>query len=527
MEEAATGRLVCQCMAGYQRSGTACSSINPCLQKPCHAHATCSHTGPNKHICACAAGYTGDGRVCLPVNPCQTDQAGCSAETTKCVYDGPGASHCECLPGFHQLDDRRSCRLQDVCKPDSCHQKATCSTVQPGVTQCTCPEGYLGNGKVCYGDIMQRLRDLNTEPGGQWTGQLNDAILVFGSLSWALQNLGPFTVFVPINKGFRYMKSLLSDPLKARYLCKLHMVAGAMARDTLRRVDVFYTLTGKAGELDSTSTDAQTTVRLHGSRKKATIVEADVLASNGMIHLINRQMENIAPTVDSHTQENLMQVFSNYGKFSKFKSLLEKANLASLMDSPGPYTVFAPTNIALDAMAEGHLQYLTSDEGRSKLLELVRNHLVDSARLDIYNVVSSPMVVSMANQVLLFNVSENGRVFINGVSILEADVEMKNGQLYSLDGVLVPASIQPLLPHRCDVTEVQILKGQCGSCGSIATKCTSGFYTGSTYGCVYPLTLRRPPMSISTLGCTPVCNTTVTAAQPSTEPSVRPVLEAS
>ncbi|KAK0133012.1 Stabilin-2 [Merluccius polli] len=108
--------------------------------------------------------------------------------------------------------------------------------------------------------------------------------------------------------------------------------------------------------------DAKTKIRLRGSKKKVTIVKADIMASNGMIHLVSKYMDNMAPTVDSDMQENLMKVISDYGKFSKFKSLLEKADLASLMDSPGPFTVFAPTNNAFSTMAEGHLQYLTSAE---------------------------------------------------------------------------------------------------------------------------------------------------------------------
>ncbi|CAL8324172.1 unnamed protein product [Lota lota] len=510
VEDAMTGRLECQCAVGYQPSGDQCTSVNPCLRRPCHAHATCAHTGPNQHICACAGGHTGDGHVCTPVDPCQTDQAGCSATTARCVYDGPGASHCECLPGFHQLDRALSCHLQDVCTPESCHKMANCSTVQPGVTQCTCPEGYLGNGKVCYGDIMQRMRDLNTEPGGKWTGQLTDALAVFGSVSWPLQKLGPFTVFVPVHRAFRFTssKDILADALKAKYFCKLHMAAGSMAQDSLKRANVYYTLTGKAGEIDATSTDAQTKIRLRGSKKKVAILKSDVIASNGMIHLINNLIEIIPPTVDSDMQENLMKVISDYGKFSMFKSLLEKAGLASLMDSPGPYTVFIPTTDAFTAMADGHLRYLTSEEGRSKLVELLRNHIVESARLEIYNVVSSPGVVSMANQLLSFNVSENGRVLVNGMAVLEADVETRNGQLYSLDGVLVPASILPLLPHRCDVREVKA--GQCGSCSKSATsQCTSGIYAGTDHGCIFSLTLTKAALTIPVRGCAPRCNTTI------------------
>lgn len=150
--------------------------------------------------------------------------------------------------------------MKDSCRPDSCHKNANCTTVGPGRVEsvtgfhsrtdlitdywslitdspaplslrCACLQGYIGNGKVCYGNIMQRLNELNTEPRGEWTGQLSNAITLFSttncwfqegswtetesqtnkwsisvllaSLSWPLQNLGPFTIFVPINKGFK------------------------------------------------------------------------------------------------------------------------------------------------------------------------------------------------------------------------------------------------------------------------------------------------------------------------------------
>lgn len=42
----------------------------------------------------------------------------------------------------------------------------------------------------------------------------------------------------------------------------------------------------------------------------------------------------------------------------------QKAGLASVLDSPVPMTVFAPISSAFDAMAEGHMQYLTSADVR-------------------------------------------------------------------------------------------------------------------------------------------------------------------
>ncbi|XP_074554721.1 stabilin-2 [Halichoeres trimaculatus] len=508
MEDALTGELMCQCMPGYQMSGAQCLSINPCLQRVCHAQATCIHSGPNQHLCACKEGYTGDGRVCMAIDPCQTKQGGCSPGSARCVYDGPGKSHCECLPGFEQLSDG-SCTLKEACRPGSCDENANCTTVAPGQVECTCLEGYYGNGQTCYGNIIQRLNSLNTDPKGEWRGQLSKAISLFGSVSWPLQNLGPFTLFVPINSGFRGLLMLPGSPA-AKYLCKLHLVAGAMPFSSLKKTDVFYTLTGKSAETDSSGGNSQTKIRLHGSRKKGVILKSDLLASNGMIHIISKLMDSVSATVASDTQENLLKIISDYGKFDTFKSLLEKADLTSILDGPGPITVFAPTSSAFSKMTDGHLQYLQSDEGHNKLLEFLRNHLVPSTTLEVFNAVSSPRITTMANQVLSINVTENGQIFVDSAAVLEADVEAKNGRLYVIDQVLTPLSIQPVLPHRCDINETKIIKGECGSCSKVRNGCSSGVFTGSTIGCLYTLSHGKSLIRIPSTGCSPLCNTTVT-----------------
>uniref|UniRef100_A0A673BC57 Stabilin 2 n=1 Tax=Sphaeramia orbicularis TaxID=375764 RepID=A0A673BC57_9TELE len=422
IEEAATGQLACQCMPGYRKDSPNAQSINPCLQRICHAQATCIHTGPNQHMCACNEGYSGDGHVCMAIDPCQTNRGGCSADSTHCVYDEPGKSHCECLSGFKQLVDG-VCSLTDVCRPDSCHKNANCSTVAPGRFECTCLQGYVGNGKVCYGNIMQRLNELNTEPGMDF---IFFFISVLESLSWPLQNLGPFTVFVPINKAFRgsSVRTLMANQAKAKYLCKMHLVAGVMPFETLKKTDVFYTLTGKSAETDTSEGDYQTKIRIHGSRKKGVIIQSDVVASNGMIHFINKLMDSVSPTVDSDTEVQT--------------GILSLTDLTSVIDSPGVLTVFAPTTAAFDAMKEGQLQYLNSADGQ---------------------------------------------IQVNDAAVLEAAVEGRNGRLYVLDGVLIPPSIEPILPHRCDVTEN---KGECTSCSKVKlAQCSSGVSTVSVYNLLY------------------------------------------
>ncbi|XP_056311873.1 stabilin-2-like [Danio aesculapii] len=514
IEEMSTGQLVCKCKPGYQGDGVRCTSINPCLRSVCHANAVCAQTGPNKHVCTCTEGYSGDGRVCMPIDPCQTNLGNCTSGSTRCVYDGPGKAHCECLEGFEKFVEGQGCSIIDMCKPDSCHKYATCATAEPGTVECKCREGYLGNGKICFGDIIQQLNEMNSKPGGKWTGQLSSAITLFNQVTgWFLSSRGPFTVFVPVNKAFKgtSVKSLLADEMKARYLTKLHVVAGEVNSESLKKGILFHTLTGMGAE--SMIDAEQVKIRLHGSRKKGALVESDIFASNGMIHLIDKLMDAVPSTVISEKEENLLEILSKNGKFSQFKSLLEKTNVATVLEEDGPYTLFAPTNVAFALMKPDYLDYLKSEEGKTKLLELMRNHIVSTTPLSAYVIVSNPRAVTMAEQVLTFNVTTAGQILVNGESVIELDVEAKNGRLHSLEGLLIPPSIEPILPHRCDIIKPNRYKGPCVSCTLVSkSTCPTGeSLKAFNRGCVF--NKKEFGLSLPSIGCSLICNDTKTTPQ--------------
>lgn len=43
-------------------------------------------------------------------------------------------------------------------------------------------------------------------------------------------------------------------------------------------------------------------VRIFGSRKKGTIVDSDIITSNGVIHIIDKMLDTVQPTVISDNQ---------------------------------------------------------------------------------------------------------------------------------------------------------------------------------------------------------------------------------
>ncbi|KAG8514099.1 Stabilin-2, partial [Galemys pyrenaicus] len=525
-------KLECKCLPNYQGDGKHCEPINPCLQNVCHPHAHCTYLGPNQRRCLCQEGYRGDGQVCLPVDPCQVNFGNCPVTSTVCKYDGPGQAHCECKEHYQDFVPGVGCSLTDVCVTDNpCHKHANCTTIAPGQAKCTCRKGYVGDGSECYGNIMERLRELNTEPRGKWQGQLTSFILLLAPAqarhnrdtldsmvqmdhkvhgqscsscapdsfavffllyqvyAWPLSNLGPFTVLLPTDKGLN-VKELLMDPKAAQYFVKLHVIAGQMNTEEMNNIDTFYTLTGKSGEIFNGDKDNQVKLKLYGGKKKVKIIHGDIVASNGLVHILDRALDKMAPTFESNTEQTIMTMLQP--RYSKFRSLLEKTNVGHALEEAevgGPYTIFVPSNNALNSMKDGALDYLLSPE------------------LDVGTLISTPHVRSMANQIIQFSTTNSGQILANNVTMEEIEVAAKNGRIYTLTGVLIPPSIIPILPHRCDETKREMKLGTCVSCSGVYwSRCPADSQPTTLFRhkCVY--TGKTKNLKI---GCARYCNATV------------------
>lgn len=506
-------KLECKCLPNYKANGKVCKPINPCSQKVCSPHAKCTYLGPNRHNCTCLEGYHGDGQVCLPVDPCQDNFGDCPPQSTVCKYDGPGQSHCECREHYHDFVPGVGCSVTDICKTKNpCHRHANCTTITPGQTRCTCQKGYVGNGSKCYGNILERLQELNIEPGGKWQGKLTAfTSLLDKAYGWPLNNLGPFTVLLTTDKGLKGLdvKELSKDTQAVQYFVKLHIIAGQMSSKQMNNTSIFYTLTGKAGEIFNGAKDNQLKLKLFGGKKIVKIIQGDIIASNGLLHILDKAMDNLEPSFKSNTEQTIMKMLQP--RYSKFRSLLEKTNVGQALEEDGagePYTIFVPRNEALSNMKADKLDYLLSPEGSQKLLELVRYHIVPFTQLQVVSLISTPSIRSMANQMLQFNTSSTGRILANGVSMEEIEVAAKNGRIYTLNGILIPPSIVPILPHRCDETKNEMKLGTCLSCSLVRlSKCPANSEPMNlfTQKCAYSGRTRNLKN-----GCARYCNATLT-----------------
>jgi uncharacterized surface protein with fasciclin (FAS1) repeats len=110
-------------------------------------------------------------------------------------------------------------------------------------------------------------------------------LLTRAGLVSALQQPGPFTVFAPTDAAFNKvpkstLNALLHDKARLKAVLLYHVVSGKVTAADVVKLSSAKTLDGKAVR-----------IRVSGSNvfvNSAKVTKPDVMASNGVIHVINR-----------------------------------------------------------------------------------------------------------------------------------------------------------------------------------------------------------------------------------------------
>jgi transforming growth factor-beta-induced protein len=157
----------------------------------------------------------------------------------------------------------------------------------------------------------------------------------------------------------------------------------------------------------------------------AKVTTADVMASNGIIHVIDKVL--MPPSV--------VDIATYSDDFSSLVSAVVKADLVETLSGEGPFTVFAPTNDAFTALF-AVLGIAGLDEvPMEDLTTILTYHVVGD------NVLSSEISAGAVEAVSgeTFEVSIDGDVMLNGtIKVTATDIQGTNGVVHVIDAVLVP-----------------------------------------------------------------------------------------
>ncbi|XP_052535240.1 stabilin-1 [Tympanuchus pallidicinctus] len=504
------GTAMCNCKLGYRKSGSACVAQDPCTSSPCSPFAVCKFLGPRKYECTCREGYQGDGRVCQPINPCVDNNGGCPETSTNCIYNGPGKASCVCKPGMIARPPSLECAsLANDCQTYFCGFSSKCEINSHGNPSCVCKEGEIGDGRSCYRDLMSEINKHNSH--GMFNGKLNVARKMFVSgCSVLLTKYGPFTVFVPsllpINNKMELNGTAAAD------LCRMHIVPGLHLIEDMVKAKAMWTLSGH--QLTFSNQGHSKSFRYQDVPGELyNVLNSNLPAANGIIHIVDTLRKKSTADNIGNPQKTIGEILASTEIFSRFETILENCGLPAILDGPGPFTVFVPSNDGVDKLRDGRLIYLFT-EGINKLQELVKHHIYPSAAITVEKLMMTPHIVTMANQILSVNISADGRIVMDNseIPLNMRNIVASNGIIHTVDGIFIPPSIIPILPHRCNEEQHKIVTGSCVDCEALnSSVCPPGSremeLTPFPKECVYV----HDPQGLNVLkrGCARYCNQTI------------------
>ena len=132
---------------------------------------------------------------------------------------------------------------------------------------------------------------------------------------------------------------------------------------------------------------------------------------------------------------NLLETAQQAG-FKTLLQAIEVAELTEILKSPGPYTVFAPTDEAFAKLPEGTLESLLQDI--PKLKRIVAYH-VASGDVRAEDLMEIQEAETIEGSILAID-SSNG-IKVNDASVVKSDVLTDNGVIHIIDAVLIPALV--------------------------------------------------------------------------------------
>lgn len=130
------------------------------------------------------------------------------------------------------------------------------------------------------------------------------------------------------------------------------------------------------------------------------------------------------------------------GDFTTLTTALEAAGLDETLRGEGPFTVFAPTDEAFDALPDGTVEELLADPS-GDLTDILEYHVV-AGEVMAADVLEMDGETVETVQGATFTIEIDGEQVVlldtagNRINVTDTDVEAENGVIHVLDGVLSP-----------------------------------------------------------------------------------------
>lgn len=252
-----------------------------------------------------------------------------------------------------------------------------------------------------------------------------------------LSGAGPFTVFAPTNAAFAeidpgVLTYLLATPAELAKVLTYHVVSGSVQSTALSNGGV------------TTVNGGQVTVDLSSGVKinNATVVTADILATNGVVHIIDKVL--IPSDIIIPETRSIVDIAVATPSLSILvQALTLFPDLVTLLSSDGSNTVFAPDNDAFVGLLAAVGQTSLADVPESVIKSILQYHVIAGATVASTDLSEGQTATTASGEEITVSLTDG--VFISGSQVTTADIEAGNGIIHIVKNVLVPPSVAPIV----------------------------------------------------------------------------------
>ena len=383
--------------------------------------------------CTCAGTLIVEG--CTDTLACNYDELAV-IDNGLCVFPGSAcddnnantvndslALDCTCVGDLLGCNDATACNYNPLAGANDG------SCIYPGAA---CDDGIattindgLGTDCICRGELISIVEIVVASPDHNTL----EAAVIAAGLQSALDGPGQYTLFAPTDAAFAALPAgtldnLLADPTGLLSDVLLyHTVNGVTMSNQLSNGMVITTTQGQ---------DLMVTINSEGVFiNNAKVIIADILAENGVIHVIDAVL---VPVLNPNPA-TVVDIIVNSSNHTILESAVIAAGLVDELSGPGPFTVFAPTDAAFNALPAGLLNNLLADP-TGALAQVLLYHV--AAGQTYYNsLFNGQNITTLLNEDVTVTIT-GGSVFINNSRIILANLVASNGIVHVIDAVLTP-----------------------------------------------------------------------------------------
>ncbi|XP_010869302.3 periostin [Esox lucius] len=297
----------------------------------------------------------------------------------------------ECCPGYMKLQGMKGC---------------------PAVAPIDHVYGTLGLVKA---DMTQKYSDIS-------------------KLREEIEGKGSFTMFAPSDEAWELLNPEVRSGLVSNVNIELynalhyHMVKRRLLTKDLKNDMTVTSMYNNLGLYINHYSNGIVTVNC------ARIIYGNQVATNGVVHVIDRVITAVGNTI-----QDVLEVED---ELTSFSAVALASGMMDKLGQPGHFTLFAPTNEAMDALGSRFLERIMGD--KAIIAALVNYHLLNSVQCS--EAIMAGTVYETAEGSTVEIGCDGDSLTVNGFKmVLRKDIVTTNGVIHLIDKVLIPNSAKEVM----------------------------------------------------------------------------------